>query len=127
MRAVALFTALASAASALPSLAGREIETNDLEARQGQRILDLTVNTWPTQETLYNNQSYEFVFLTPKTETTYQFTFQNSNPPNAGFVDLFTVTGEGLATITERVSPGKPASRTVEKTNKPFRITLDRV
>lgn len=127
MRAVALFTALASAAFALPSLAGRDLEAKDLEARQGQRILDYTATTWPTQETLYNNQSYEFVFLTPKTDTTYQFDFQNSNPANAGFDTIFTVTGEGLGTLADTVKPGgKVASHTVEKTNKPFRITIDR-
>lgn len=126
MRAVALFTSLASVASALPSLAGRELEANGLQTRQGQRILDYTVTTWPTQGTLYNNQSYELVFLTPKTDTTYIFDFQNSNPLNAGFDTIFAVTGEGLGTIADTVKPGKVASHTVEKTNKPFRITIDR-
>lgn len=126
MHALAILTALASVASALSSLAAREPETNTLEAR-AQRILTYTINTWPEQENLYNNQSYEFFFVTPKGVDTYRFSFQNSNAPNSGVTDLFTVTGEGLETIEETVPSGKAVGRDVVKTGKPFTITIDRI
>lgn len=121
MRAVAVFTTLLSAAAALPSLAARapELVTRDT------RILDYTIETWPTQETLYNNQSYAFFFVTPEDDTHYTFSFQNSDHPNAGTTNVFTVTGEGLETIVERVGSSKATSREVEKTGKPFHITID--
>lgn len=51
MRAVAVFTSLLSVAAGLPSLVkrGPELITRDT------RILDYTIETWPTVETLYNN------------------------------------------------------------------------
>lgn len=126
MRAVAVLTSLGSVAAALPSLAAREPEANNLQAR-AQRILEYTITAWPTEEYMYNNQSYEFFFVTPKVGDSYRFSFQNSNPANSGITDLFTVTGEGLETITEKVESGKGAGRDVEKTDKPFTITIDRV
>lgn len=127
MHALTILTALASAASALPSLATREPEpNNNLEAR-AQRILIYTIETWPEYETMYNNQSYEFFFVTPKGGDNYHFSFQNSNAANSGIVDLFTVTGEGLETIKEEVHPPTATGRDVVKTGKPFTITIDRL
>lgn len=114
MRAAAVFTSLLSVAAALPSHVTRDT-----------RILDYTIETWPTQETLYNNQSYAFFFVMPEDDTHYTFSFQNSDPPSAGTINVFTVTGEGLATIVERVGSSKATSREVEKTGKPFHITID--
>lgn len=94
MRAVAVFTTLLSAAAALPSLAARAPEPNDLVTRD-TRIRDYTIETWPTVEALYNNQSYAFFFVTPEDDTHYTFSFQNSDPPNAGTINVFTVTGGG--------------------------------
>lgn len=124
MRTVAIFTSLLSAAAALPSLAARKPETHDLQIRD-TRILDLTIETWPTEEYMYNNQSYAFFFVTPKDDTHYTFGFSNSDPANAGTINVFTVTGEGLETIVERLGSSKSTSREVEKTGKPFHITID--
>lgn len=126
MHPLAILTALASVASALPSLATREPNANILETR-GQRILTHTIETWPDVEYMYNNQSYEFFFVTPKGGDNYRFSFQNSNAANSGIVDLFTVTGEGLETITEEVHPPTATGRDVKKTGKPFTITIDRL
>lgn len=114
MRAAAVFTILLSVAAALPSLVTRDT-----------RILDYTIETWPTEEMLYNNQSFAFFFVTPEDDTHYTFSFSNSDPANAGTINNFTVTGEGLETIFESLGSGKSASREVEKTNKPFHITID--
>lgn len=124
MRAVAIFTSLLSVAAALPSLALPEPETHDLQTRD-TRILDLTIETWPTESYIYNNQSYAFFTVTPKDDTHYYFGFSNSDPANAGTINVFTVTGEGLETIVESLGSSKSAERVVEKTNKPFHITID--
>ncbi|KAG6354543.1 hypothetical protein INS49_004560 [Diaporthe citri] len=119
-----IFTSLLSVAAALPSLAAREHETHDLETRD-TRILDLTVETWPTESYIYNNQSYAFFTVTPKDDTHYTFGFSNSDPANTGTINVFAVTAEGLETIVERLGSSKSTSRDVKKTNKPFRITID--
>ncbi|KAI8270653.1 hypothetical protein K4K58_008480 [Colletotrichum sp. SAR11_239] len=124
MRAIAIFTSLLSAAAALPSVVPRDPEANNLVARD-TRILDYTIETWPNTETLYNNQSYAFFFVKPIDDINYRFSFQNSDPPNAGTINVFTVTGEGLDTIVESVGSSKAVGRDVKKTNKPFHITID--
>lgn len=125
MRAVAVFTSLLSAAAALPSsLAARNPKTHDLQVRD-TRILDYTIETWPDQDTFYNNQSFAFFTVNPQNATHYLFGFSNADALNAGTINIFTVTGEGLKTIVERLTSGKCASRVVEKTNKPFRIIID--
>lgn len=125
MRAVATFTSLLSAAAALPSpLAAPEPKTSDLVARD-TRILDYTIETWPTQDTFYNNQSFAIFTVNPQNDTHYQFGFWNADAPNARTINIFTVTGRGLETIVERLTSGKSATRVVEKTNKPFHITID--
>lgn len=81
--------------AALPSLATREPETHDLQARD-TRILDLTIENWPTESYIYNHQYFAFFTVTPKDDTHYTFGFSNSDPANAGTINVFTVTGEGL-------------------------------
>lgn len=125
MRALAIFTFLLSAAAALPSSrAARDPKTHDLQVRD-TRILDYTIQTWPDQETFYNNQSFAFFTVKPQNDTHYLFGFSNADAPNAGTINVFTVTGEGLKTIVESLTSGKFASRVVEKTKKPFRIVND--
>ncbi|KAI8309335.1 hypothetical protein K4K61_001838 [Colletotrichum sp. SAR11_59] len=124
MRAIAISTSLLSAATVLPSVALRETEAHNLVARD-TRILDYTIETWPNTETVYDNQSYAFFFVKPIDGINYRFSFQNSDPPNSGTINVFTVTGEGLDTIVESVGPSKAVGRDVKKTNKPFHITID--
>ncbi|KKY33193.1 hypothetical protein UCDDA912_g06863 [Diaporthe ampelina] len=86
------------------------------------RILDLTIATWPTDKRIYNNQSFAF-FIKPVTH--YSFAFSNSDPANAGTINVFTVTGESLETNVERLGSANSNLRIVEKTNKPLYITID--
>lgn len=94
MRAVAIFTSLLSAAAALPSPAARSPNTHILEARD-TRILDYTIEAWPASYTIYNDQSYAFFIVNPQNDTHYSLGFSNSDPANAGTVNVFTITGEG--------------------------------